>query len=403
LDASPLQNQAAGGEALSRVAIVHCADYEQSRVDDAVARALELLGGAGNFFHAGQKVLLKPNLLSARTPEQGVTTRIEVIRGLISAIKPLSAHIALGDSPAGQVQGIERVWQRTGMAELCATEDIEPLSFEKAGARKVPLDLPPISEVPIATPVLDSDLLVNLPKLKTHSGYLFTGAIKNCYGCIPGLAKANLHRTFPGMESFSRLIAHVYGIAKPGLNIADGVIAMHGNGPATGPLFNLGMIMASDDGVALDAVAASVFGFKPGQVPHIRIAGELGMGETDLGRIELLGDPLPQVDGLVQPTAFLQSIVPEFLLRLGSGLLTLRPKISPKICTLCRKCVVACPMGAINDCNGKLIIDRKVCINCLCCHELCEHGAVEFTGSLPVRIYLGMYKRRHRKKRAAKN
>jgi uncharacterized protein (DUF362 family)/Pyruvate/2-oxoacid:ferredoxin oxidoreductase delta subunit len=398
LDAPPFQDTATSEFIVSRVAIVNCADYEQSRVNDAVAKALELLGGAGAFFHAGQKVLLKPNLLSARTPDQGVTTRTEVIRGLLAAIKPLGADIALGDSPAGQVQGIERVWLRTGMSELCIEEGIEALSFERAGARKVPLDLPPITEVPFAAPVLDADLLVNLPKLKTHSGYLFTGAIKNCYGCIPGLAKANLHRTFPGMESFSRLIAEVYRIAKPGLSIADGVYAMHGNGPATGPLFNLGVIMASQDGVALDAVAASIFGYEPRQVPHIRIAGELELGETDLAKIELVGDPPPKVSGLMLPTAFLQSVVPEFILRWTSGVLTLRPKISHKICTSCRKCVVACPMGAICDVKGKLVIDRKTCINCLCCHELCEHGAVEFTGSLPVRMYLGMYKRRHQRK-----
>jgi len=383
---------------VSRVAIVNCTDYDQSRVNDAVAHALELLGGAGIFFHTGQKVLCKPNLLSARTPDQGVTTRTEVIRGLLAAIKPLGVHIALGDSPAGQVQGIERVWKRTGMAELCAEEGIEALSFEMAGTRKVPLNLPPITEVPFAAPVLDADVLVNLPKLKTHSSYLFTGAIKNCYGCIPGLAKANLHRTFPGIESFSRLLAEVYRIAKPGLNIADGVYAMHGNGPATGPLFNLGVIMASEDGVALDAVAASIFGYEPKQVPNIRIAAELGLGTMDLGKIELMGDPPLKVSGLMLPTAFLQSVVPEFILRLTSGVLTLRPTISPRLCSNCRKCVVACPMGAIADYKGKLVIDRKVCINCLCCHELCEQGAVEFTGSLPVRMYLSMYKRRHQRK-----
>lgn len=383
---------------MSRVALVRCVDYEPVSVKAALEKALAMLGGIGAYVKSGNNVLLKPNLLSARTPDQGVTTRTELISALISLLKPLGVQISMGDSPAGQVDGIERVWKRTGLEELSFRESVPLIRFETAGIGYKDISLAEMPQVPVVLPVLQSDVLINLPKLKTHNTTLFTGAIKNCFGCLPGLVKAQMHRVFPKPSDFARLLVKVYDAVKPQLNIADGIIAMHGNGPATGPLFNMGVILVSTDGVALDAVASRLFGFDPMKIPTLRVAHELGVGSVMADEIELVGDVPPVITGLTLPSMALEDRVPRFILKLVGKVITLLPTINSKKCILCRRCFEACPMDAIVEKNGKLRVDHKKCINCLCCHELCEHSAVELTGSLPMRLYL--WRRARRKKRS---
>ena len=115
----------------------------------------------------------------------------------------------------------------------------------------------------IAKPVLDCDLLINIPKIKTHGLTMLTCAIKNMYGVVPGAIKMEYHRNAPKPSDFAKLVVDIYALARPGLHIVDGVVGMEGNGPSAGDTRDLGMILAGKDGVAMDSLICHILGRAP--------------------------------------------------------------------------------------------------------------------------------------------
>jgi uncharacterized protein (DUF362 family) len=174
----------------TKVSLIKCTEYTQETVEKAIRRTFDLLGGIQSFVHPGEKILLKPKMLSAKPPERAITTHPEVVRADARLVKEAGATPIIGDSPGGAIKGVERVWKETGMQKMAAEENIELVNFETAGAVEKQINHPVLSSIYLSKVVFEVDGIINIAKLKTHAFAVFTGAIKNFYGCIPGLRKA---------------------------------------------------------------------------------------------------------------------------------------------------------------------------------------------------------------------
>jgi len=359
----------------SRVAILRCEDYEKEKVFKAVHGVLGVLGGIGRFVKEGQKVLLKPNMLSAKEPERGITTHPVILEAMIEEVRSVGGDVWIGDSPSGAIKGIKRYWDNTGYSEVSERTGVKLINFEVGGTvvREVGGE-----KYHLARAVFEADVVINLPKFKTHGFALYTGAIKNLFGTIPGFQKATLHKLHPNSKSFSRVLVDIYSCVRARLHLMDGILGMEGNGPATGDLRNTGLILASEDGVAMDAVASHLMGFEENKIDAIRFAGERGLGETRIEHIEILGEKLDTVrfDDFSLPSNYWVNLVPQFLLRWLGRFVWVRPKADLEKCAGCGVCVRSCPVNAIQMVEGYPVTDHHICINCLCCNESCPEGAV---------------------------
>ena len=144
-------------------------------------------------------------------------------------------------------------------------------------------------------PVMESDVIVSLPKLKTHDIMLYTGAIKNFLGIVPGKHKSRYHQVSKTVGKMGDMLVDLFGYVKPKLAVMDGIVGMEENGPIDGPLRNIGIIAASTDSVALDAVCSSVVNYDPMEIPTTRIAAGRKLGVADMDKIEVLGEKIDDV------------------------------------------------------------------------------------------------------------
>lgn len=358
---------------MSQVAFADCKGYDSSTVFPAVAKAVGMLGGMAAFVKPGQKVLLKPNLLSAKKPDEAITTHPAVLEAAIRLVKEAGGVPIVGDSPGGKISDLKTYWEATGTAEVCRRQGVELVSFEKSGVYEKKVGS---RKYYIARPVLDADVIINIPKLKTHSLTVLTCAVKNMYGAVPGIRKSMHHREAPKPREFSALVADIYSLARPHLNIVDAVVGMHGAGPSAGDPKQLGFIMAGSDGVAVDAAAAHLLGLDPFKVPTTGIAHRRGLGEGDIKKIELLGEVPPVRNDFRWPSLWMYSLIPSSLARAGAKLFWIRPAIDPAKCVNCGACVESCPVSALSTAEPTPVFNYRLCINCLCCQEICPAHAV---------------------------
>ena len=368
---------------MSVVSIVKCSDYEQKRIDRAVKESLSLIGGLDRVVKAGQKVLLKVNMLNADPPEKAVTTHPALLRSVIRAVKEVKGEVIVGEAPGIAYKDIEKAWHVTGLKKAAKEEGAKVINFHKVER----IDNSQNKQVPVlhlAGEVLGSDVVISLPKLKTHNFTLFTGAIKNLYGCIPGFHKKELHRLAPRPEDFARLMIDILAVIRPDLAIMDGIVGMEGDGPAAGPPRKIGVVLASQDLVALDAVASHIIGYAPFDIDITRVAAERGLGEGKLEKIKIKGAPLSEakIEGyqLASSINTLLNRVPGFVLfafrHLAPWVLKIKPVIDKDRCTKCGECIRHCPTEVMKMGKDCPIIDTKGCIKCFCCQEFCLEKAV---------------------------
>jgi len=389
-----------------KVALVRCADYEPARVLAACREALELLGGVGRFVEPGQRVLLKPNLLSPKRPERAVTTHPEIVRATVTLVREAGAEAWVGDSPGGLRWSItERLLEETGVGAAATEAGAEIRDFD-AGERTF-VDLPDgaiLRRFALAQPVLDADVVVTLPKLKTHGQALYTGAVKNVLGCVPGGGKLRMHQLAPQSRDLAAALLDIYAVVRPRLCVMDAVVAMEGDGPAHGDPRQVGLVIASSDPVAADAVACHLIGYKPRAIHILGQAEERGLGVAALDRIEVVGERLEAcvVHDFVRASNLLLELVPGWLAGLLGRAVRVDPEIVQDECRRCGLCERSCPAHAIREADEAYAIELARCIRCFCCHELCPHGAVVLRRSLPIRIYDWLHERRRQRREQAK-
>ncbi len=363
--------------AASAVVAARCPDYQYDKVEAAVKAALDPLGGIREFVKNGDTVLLKVNLLAAKAPERAITTHPAVLEAVAREVASAGGKIIVGDSPAGVLNGIQRFWDNTGIGGTTEKIGGELVRFEGSGTRPILIN----GRIYHFTSILERvDVVINLPKLKTHGLTLFTGAVKNCFGLLPGFQKANLHKAAPKINAFSEILVDIFSHVKPALTIMDGIVGLEGNGPSSnGSPKKIGLILASHDAVSLDAVASRIIGFKSEDITTTKIAHDKGLGEGRFEYIRLFGPPLSEISipDYVLPSNSLLRIVPSWLAEFAGRFFWVHPKAIADNCQRCGICIENCPVKCMTpDANGVPMIDHDACINCLCCDESCPHDAI---------------------------
>jgi len=230
--------------------------------------------------------------MRAKTPESAAVTHCEFVRAIGRILKARECEVWIGDSAGGAIAGIAptaHAMDVAGYSTVATQEGFSIKNFEREGSRQVsPADA--LDRVyHLAAPLFHADLVINLPKLKTHSSGTFTGATKNLFGSVPGLRKAEYHRIAPNTHDFGAVIADINFCVKPALHIMDGIVAMQGKGPTAGKPFAAKKILMSTDALALDKVACSMLGLRIEELPIFDSSRERGLGEWRLEQIRLLG------------------------------------------------------------------------------------------------------------------
>ncbi|MRR53647.1 MAG: DUF362 domain-containing protein [Deltaproteobacteria bacterium] len=360
---------------MNQVFLEKTSDYSRAEVRDAMVRLLAPLGGMGAFVQPGERVLLKPNMLSAKSPDAAVTTHPEVVRAVIGLVREAGGIPFVGDSPG--IGKLQRVAEKCGILQVLADTGTELIEFTEP----VQVAGPGLfKRFELARPYLEADRLINLPKLKTHGMMTMTCAVKNLFGAVVGAGKIAWHlRAGEDRDLFARMLLEMYQIRKPDLNIVDAITAMEGDGPSGGDPRPVGLLIAGSNAVSVDVVAAEILGIPKKLLYLERVAAKLALPGVERSSIQVSGCPLDEVripDFKLPPLSDVQFGLPRFLSRHIRHYFTAYPFPLPEKCKLCGICRDACPPGAMEIRNGSLEIDYPRCIRCFCCRELCPEHAL---------------------------
>lgn len=365
----------------SVVALVRCESYDAEDVNRAVERGFSLLGGVSQFIDRDKnRVLLKPNVLWGVDPQNCVTTHPSVFKAVASVMKSAGAKVLFGDSPAG-ITGVASSLKKAGLSDIAQEIGVELADFENGRSVTYNEGIAG-KKLFIANAVFECDTLVSLPKLKTHGLTRITGAIKNQFGCVPGMVKGEYHARFPDVYDFSNLIADITRFVSPKLYIMDAVYAMEGNGPQSGTPKKCGLLLFSTDPVALDTVTCRIVDLNPDFVPTIGSGVRAGLGTSDFSTIDIVGDPLEQCtckdfDVVRKPPVRVPRS--RLLIEIRNHF-TARPVASASSCIRCGRCVEACPVDPkaveLPKNASKPRYSYSRCIRCFCCQEVCPAKAI---------------------------
>jgi uncharacterized protein (DUF362 family)/ferredoxin len=373
---------------MQKVAIEKVESYTPALVEAGLLRLLAPLGGMGAFVKPGERVLLKPNMLSAKPPEAAVTTHPAVLKAVVRLVQGAGGIALVGDSPG--FGSLKAVAKRSGMlavVEECGAELVEFSETREVNLGGV------FKRFEVAAPYLDADRVINLPKLKTHEMMTLTCGVKNLFGILVGAAKPAWHlQAGFDRELFARVVLEIYQIRPPDLTIVDAIIAMEGDGPGNGDPRQVGLLLAGVNPVAIDLIAGEIAGIPKKLLFVERAAEKLGLPGSDREQIEISGaDPaaLSIPPFRLPPLSDVEFGLPRFLKNRLRKHLTTRPEQISDKCILCGVCVKGCPPGVIRIEGKSLRFDYERCIRCFCCRELCPEAALDVRKGILLRIFGG--------------
>jgi len=372
---------------MTRVALLKCEDYDALLIREKMVEALHLIGLGPGIFE-GKRVVIKPNLLSATTPEKSVVTHPEFFRAALRMVRDHGGTPVLCESPA--FQPLAKVMKKSGYDRIVEEEGCEvadprstAILFSDGPWRYKRFD--------ISAAVFDADVILNLPKFKTHGLTYMTGAVKNLFGLIYGLNKSQWHLKAPSKEEFSEFLLDYYGallnaFEKPKvfIHLMDAVTGLEGEGPGlAGTPRKIGAILAGTDAVSVDAVATRLVGLRVREALTVTLGEKRGLGTGALEKIDVQGASLDAFDvrDYVPSKSSGRSPVSHWPLntKIFKELLVEKPLPSRERCTLCYQCKAICPGGAIGESKGESGIpcyDYDKCIRCYCCMEICPEAAI---------------------------
>lgn len=352
---------------------VSIVQVEGGEIEAAVRDAVHLLGGIERFVKAKGSYLIKPNLFTTRTAEEGATTDMRIVLALAEMVKELGADPVVGECPAmASYARPDIVFDGLGVRRLCEEADVEVRVLDRE--RPVRVESPRsvvVDEFWFPEFALQCDGIINVPKLKTHVLTTLTCAVKNLFGLQQGGSKADHHvRTRNDPERFSHLLLDLYEAIRPRvrLNVVDAVVGMEGEGPTTGDPVSLGLIIAGEDAVAVDMVASAIMGWNPMDVGTNHLAVERGLCPSGLDGVEVVGTPVEEVVRPFRKPQIHQDARQFIEIRMPI-------ECDEGLCSGCGVCAQICPGEAITL-RGYPEIDYDSCIQCFCCIELCPSGAL---------------------------
>lgn len=344
---------------------------------------IEKLGGWEKFVKPGDTVLLKANLIGPKSSDSAAVTHSEFIRSLTRILKNMGCIVWIGDSSGGAIAGITPTAQSlkvAGYEKVAEEEGAIIKNFDREGVFEVVPKGKFKDKMYLAKPLIDADVVINVPKLKTHSSTIYTGAVKNVFGCIPGLRKAMYHKIAPDKEDFGEILTDIHEGAKFHLHIMDGIVSMQGDGPTAGTTYNANKILISTDPLALDTVAIKMIGMDIEEIDIFDAVRKRNLGQWNLDKIIVDGDynskSLPILANYKFPKRYRSKKASNSKAVVKVvDFFKARPVINKKKCKDCNVCIESCPIKIIDIDTKK--IDYAQCIECMCCHELCMHQAVE--------------------------
>ncbi|MBQ4480444.1 MAG: DUF362 domain-containing protein [Victivallales bacterium] len=366
---------------------------DDARVAQALAAALEPFGGMGGIVHSGDRVLLKANLLAPAKPDEAVTSHPAIVRAVIRAVKAAGAsRVMVGDSPG--VGTTRETMRASGILRVVEEEGAEMASFERVAVFEN-LENTLGKRLELTEHLLQTDVLITLPKLKTHVQMGYTGALKNQYGLVVGTRKAQYHFRFQNRDRLADLMIDINRTAKVKLAILDAVVAMEGPGPHGGRPRKIGALVVGTDLPAVDVVGCQLIGLDPQSYPLLQAAARAGYGTTDPECIEVIGKSIAELRvadfELIKAPANIMRILPlpGWMLRWLRRHIADRPHIDRSKCIRCMKCHNGCPVkpSAIDPRREGDCVNQRTCIRCYCCHEFCPVNAIELRRSWVERIF----------------
>lgn len=348
--------------------MIHPSSYENCR--EAVDRAFALFPRE----FAGKKVVIKPNVLRASTSEEHIVTHPSLLRAVVEKVEEMSpAAIVVGDNPGLFNYGDnENSFEKTGLMDAAKGY------YRNLGNSTQNLAFNPdfMPQVGVSKDILDADILISLPKFKTHGLTVMTGAIKNSYGILPGAQKARLHQIAGAPEPFHDVIVEVFRLRVPDFFIMDAVMGMEGNGPASPDLREIGLVLASDNAVALDGVVARMMGLDPGRLRFLQTARAMGLGDFNSESIHIDGEMRVLENFKVPPLGGEAIMGNQAIQELMQNKTRVRPQADPELCTACGNCIEHCPVSALTMDDILPVVDVDTCITCFCCQEICPEKAM---------------------------
>jgi uncharacterized protein (DUF362 family)/NAD-dependent dihydropyrimidine dehydrogenase PreA subunit len=362
------------------VSIVRCQNYDEEKVLSSLRQSIDLIGGIQTFIKKGShaclgakpRVLLKPNLLYGKSPENAITTHPSILRGVIQIVREAGGVPSIGDSPS--VGSLMKTAEKAGIKAVADEMKCPLVEFDKP----VLLSKGTVfKQLEIERTVLEADVIINVPKWKTHAQMLLTLGVKNLFGCIPGPRKPLWHlKAGDDRKVFAQILFDIYQVIQPSLTILDGIVGMEGNGPNSGRPIPIGLILASGDSLSLDQIVCDLLGISRKSLLTNRVAIEHGLGRET---IKVLGEKVEDVkiSSFEFPTLSQTDWgLPGFLKNALKNAFASKPVILEKMCKDCGQCTEICPPKALARKGKDLVFDYGECIRCFCCLEVCPEGAI---------------------------
>lgn len=374
---------------MSSKVVIYNAEYEKESLKNKIRNALKYFDLPE--FKA-KRILIKPNLLMASSPDKAITTHPVLIEAIIEILKEKEAgEIFIGDTPGNTSTNLDYLYKITGIKEIAERQKVNLVNLYTYGVINIKSEV--AGNIPITKFIKDVDYIINVPKLKTHTFMLMTCVIKNTFGLVPGMNKSRMHAIAINPENFAKILVEIFNEVNPVINIVDGIIGMEGEGPSAGNPRKFGKIIIGKDPVAVDVVSSLLLGYKPEEIYTNVIAHKKGLGEIELDKIEIIGEEKDKIynPDVAKVKSFynLSKKVPSFMGNIASflynKLIRQYPVIEDEKCIKCRICENSCPNKAITYTPERMIIDYKKCISCFCCHELCPQKAIRLEKSLLAR------------------
>ena len=316
----------------------------------------------------GKSVLIKPNFGAAVGPEKSALTDPRVVKAILDACRQQSDDVLIGDNPGNLDSGAMHTIRMSGILDLA--EDAYCNISRQGEFTDVGSEI--IREVFLSKLISTVDVLINVPKMKTHVLSGISCCIKNLYGYIVGAMKARYHLEAGSLKRLTQLWLDLYKFRPPDLNIVDALVAMEGGGPTHGKPRRVGKIIAGRNGMEVDVVLTTMMGWDPRRIKKLEMAWEQGLGEIDINRIDVKGD-FEIMPTFERPPTF-TSLDPKF--NPYEEIVKIQPNVNRELCSMCRLCGdESCPAGAISF-EDVPVLDREKCISCYCCVEFCPEGAL---------------------------
>jgi uncharacterized protein (DUF362 family)/Pyruvate/2-oxoacid:ferredoxin oxidoreductase delta subunit len=352
--------------------VIRKSSYDYNTLRPAFFELMDTIGGS--LITPDTRVLIKPNLLSPATPQQAVLTHPHIVKAAVEYVLHRGAHPRVSDSPA--MGSFAKILKISGIGDAVKESDVICKEFEISAS----IDIgEPFRTIEIAEDAINADIVINLPKLKTHSQMLLTLGVKNMFGCIIGYRKPEWHlRTGVNRALFAKLLVLIYQRIKPSFTILDGILAMEGEGPGSGGIpRELGVLIGSRDAHAVDSTVCRMLRLDPERLLTVKIARDMGLIDD---KIEIVGHlpkitdfKFPVVVPLVYGPGILHGFIRKHLLQ--------RPVCDNNTCRACEECINICPAGAISLPAKMIRFDYNRCIRCYCCIEVCPYGALHASES----------------------